>query len=870
MSIQNGQTRMNIPPELPSGKLLSGRYRIGPPLDADDISRYYAAKDERLHRSVTIRQSFLEYRNGRGKPAVGGSPKKRTAAIKDNGNGHMQTGDFPVKEEATPIRSSESQAKFLAKICPQLSPQWQPYVVDVLDYFEDKRANVAYMVLEPIHWKLSNYQKRLSHTKVREYVRDIGFALRGLHKKRYVQCLLASEAIWIVPSSGEHESVSDGPPDGKAVLVDFRQARRASANNMDGSTSMAGGTSGIEGYPFPDFDAASAESNPTDDLLAQIRHTVNPNQDGAFTEDIYELAVVYYNLLTGKTPTENGDPFELAEGERDPFELPSEPGGLSDRIKEALKGAFRKQTSNIGYFLGELDLISLDELPAVPEQMVKMQVRVRRYKPPKSPPSYKQVPTPQGAAKNSAFMSSATTPPGEEAMPAGNVKASIDTVPSVLSRQSKTKRKQFGSDGSQNLVCCVSFLVLCVAFLFLFVFSTARASEPSWLALLPGKVSQLQQNLKDVLGSITIANSSTTPSPTLAPTTATTATTAISTLTARTPTLTFTTVPTLIYATTAVAFPTSVPTTPTGYVTQTPISTVAVSTTPILLIIKPPPSVAFAHPAFEEMWNKTDFSDLPVDHNIARQLVWGNGPFKSCLEDFAEVPEIMKHKRRVQYFPKSRMEINDPNANKKSPYFITNGLLALEMIEGKRQIGKNSYAYFLPADMPVVGDGDVKAEAPTYAALNTLINVRAPNRVGHTVLKKITRSGATGNVSDNGERGLTIRYFDEERGHNIPEAFWNFLQATTPSLGEEGNEEGKKDDWTYVAGRPISEPYRTMARVKVGGDVREVMIQAFERRILLHVWDDPELAPVQSNDIGYHYYIWRYGSIDAECGQSLP
>ena len=43
----------------------------------------------------------------------------------------------------------------------------------------------------------------------------------------------------------------------------------------------------------------------------------------------------------------------------------------------------------------------------------------------------------------------------------------------------------------------------------------------------------------------------------------------------------------------------------------------------------------------------------------------------------------------MQYFDKSRMEINNPDGDKTSPFYVTNGLLTVELITGKMQVGDN-------------------------------------------------------------------------------------------------------------------------------------------------------------------------------------
>jgi hypothetical protein len=77
--------------------------------------------------------------------------------------------------------------------------------------------------------------------------------------------------------------------------------------------------------------------------------------------------------------------------------------------------------------------------------------------------------------------------------------------------------------------------------------------------------------------------------------------------------------------------------------------------------------------------------------------------------------------RKVQYFDKSRMEINDPKGDKSSPFFVTNGLLTIELISGKMQLGKNQYETRTPAHIALASDVD-DPNAPTYATFMLIAN----------------------------------------------------------------------------------------------------------------------------------------------------
>src|SRR4051794_15369142 len=84
---------------------------------------------------------------------------------------------------------------------------------------------------------------------------------------------------------------------------------------------------------------------------------------------------------------------------------------------------------------------------------------------------------------------------------------------------------------------------------------------------------------------------------------------------------------------------------------------------------------SFADPAFQSTWERTD---KPVaDGTVKRSFYWGPAPGVTQSEPYAEG---VGGKRLVQYFDKSRMEINDPNADHNSPFYVTNGLLTVELV----------------------------------------------------------------------------------------------------------------------------------------------------------------------------------------------
>ena len=118
-------------------------------------------------------------------------------------------------------------------------------------------------------------------------------------------------------------------------------------------------------------------------------------------------------------------------------------------------------------------------------------------------------------------------------------------------------------------------------------------------------------------------------------------------------------------------------------------------------------------PEFQRTWDRTD---KPVEDGVvSRTWNWGPGRTEVMMEEYSESPDGM---RQVQYFDKSRMEITNPDAPDNSIWFVTNGLLVVEMVTGMMQIGDADFETHSPADVNIVGDPG-NAFSPTYADIST-------------------------------------------------------------------------------------------------------------------------------------------------------
>lgn len=258
-----------------------------------------------------------------------------------------------------------------------------------------------------------------------------------------------------------------------------------------------------------------------------------------------------------------------------------------------------------------------------------------------------------------------------------------------------------------------------------------------------------------------------------------------------------------------------------------------------------------ANEHFQQRWERTD---KPVaDLRVNRTWMWGPGAFTSSItEPYAESPNGY---RQVQYFDKARMEINHPGAHAPNLWYVTTGRLAWELITGQAQFGDNLFEDWHPAEINVAGDLE-DSDSPTYASLGNVLDVTAV--APGTITRTIDRDGNIQEDSDYLNLGVGMHEFVETTGHWVADPFWQFMHAE--GLVYEDNQYREDDlflDPVYAIGHPITDPYWT--RVTVGGFEMDVLVQAFERRVLTYTPGNTSGWEVESGNIGHHYYLWYYG-----------
>jgi len=292
------------------------------------------------------------------------------------------------------------------------------------------------------------------------------------------------------------------------------------------------------------------------------------------------------------------------------------------------------------------------------------------------------------------------------------------------------------------------------------------------------------------------------------------------------------------------------------FLNPTPTPTLAASGNFTQSSLKPGPLVngpllGFADTAFERVWQR---NDRPIAERRAnRSWTWGPHGLMARTEGYVQSASGL---RQVQYFDKGRMEVNDPRGDRNSSWFVTTGLLVIELISGRTQIGDSQFVQHLPADIPIAGDqGD--PNAPTYASFGGVTSQQLGDRTGQFVGETLNRAGKVGAYAGPQRPEARLAHFVGESGHNIPQVFWEYLNASGTIYEGRRYGSGPLVDWIFTLGYPISEPYWT--RIKVGGVERDVLVQPFQRRVLTYSPDNPSGWQVEMGNVGRHYYVWRYG-----------
>lgn len=256
--------------------------------------------------------------------------------------------------------------------------------------------------------------------------------------------------------------------------------------------------------------------------------------------------------------------------------------------------------------------------------------------------------------------------------------------------------------------------------------------------------------------------------------------------------------------------------------------------------------------AFQRVWEE---QDGPVAAGVAtdRSWTWGPQPVSPLLRE--PMTESPGGTRAVQYFDKSRMEVTDPTADQSSPWYVTNGLLPIEMMNGRVQVGFADFVTTAPARISAVGDPDTY---PTYADLTPLYQSPGetdPAELGQPVTRLLRTDGTIGVLDDYRTDPATLLRAGEN-GHAVPQGFLDFQNSQGIIYRSGQAVQGQVYNPLFVFGLPVTRAYWVNSRV--GGQAQAVLFQVFERRVLTYNPANPPGSRVEMGNVGQHFYRWRY------------
>ncbi len=257
---------------------------------------------------------------------------------------------------------------------------------------------------------------------------------------------------------------------------------------------------------------------------------------------------------------------------------------------------------------------------------------------------------------------------------------------------------------------------------------------------------------------------------------------------------------------------------------------------------------------FERTWQRAD--GAVASGEIARTWVWGPAARTAIAEEpYADSPT---GSRLVVYYDKSRMEITDPDGDRTSPWYVTNGLLVVEMVEGWYQTGDEELDTSPePAGIPIAGDRD--STSITYAGIAAFgLREAGATPAGTTITTTIDADGTIGKDASHAADAVTAAVPVAETGHTVASVFWQFMTSTSAIMLPDGSTFSGPlfENPFYATGYPITEAY--WSDVTVDGVEQPLLWQCFERRCLTYTPENPAGWQVEAGNVGLHYLSWRY------------
>ena len=272
-------------------------------------------------------------------------------------------------------------------------------------------------------------------------------------------------------------------------------------------------------------------------------------------------------------------------------------------------------------------------------------------------------------------------------------------------------------------------------------------------------------------------------------------------------------------------------------------------------VAAPEPRVAPGTPTFQRTWERTD---KPVaDGAVTRTWMWGpEADHRGALGE--PTPKRPAAQRQVQYFDKSRMEINAPRRDPTRLWYVTNGLLVVELMTGQHADRRRR-----------LRAARTRRRSTSPATPTT----RWPD-LRHLRPQLLRRPAAGGRRDDHPARrprpatSATTRAWPAAASRQRRRSVRDRPQVAVAvldvhELGRAGLG-GRRVVTAAAVRRTRSTPPATRSPRPTGptsrsaGPSRDVLMQCFERRCLTYTPGNPAGWQVEAGNVGQHYYRWRY------------
>jgi hypothetical protein len=263
----------------------------------------------------------------------------------------------------------------------------------------------------------------------------------------------------------------------------------------------------------------------------------------------------------------------------------------------------------------------------------------------------------------------------------------------------------------------------------------------------------------------------------------------------------------------------------------------------------PPPANAF-----HQVWERYDRA--VAEQRAGRSWTWGPGPITDLLrEDFSPSPQppLPDGKRTVQYFDKGRMEINTPDADPTSPWYVTSGLLPIELMTGRKQVAFDSFARWQESYLSAIGDPGSFPAYPDLISLYQSPGAMRPDTLGKPVTDLLNPDLTIAQLTDYATDPATV-LLAGSNNYGVPRAFLDFQRQQGLTYRNGRFVQGPIYDPLFIFGLPVTPPVWT--RATVGGVEQPILFQVFERRVLTYNPANPPAFRVEMGNVGQHYYRW--------------